>query len=304
MTAWDSPRDLRDYGRRFISLRFTLLGLMCFALLLSELRFDWGERLLGTYLLTTNDWRPESGLIWEVGQHARSAHQTLDRILSDRVAFQREAREANGLNDLAQRLEPGQGVMLSAEHFRRLYLALPEEPARELISPFRLLEIFGSHKCDRVYLKKTAEKSGLILYLLNRDNRVLEALDIPDRLLRLSLTGTGIYSGQRLEEDPGFAGRIYSADRFFNVLATLPEDVRSAVVPNPERLLEVQGNIMRVGIGNEVLDGSIRLGFEVLDGERPLVVLMQGQEWAVWQIHQRLESTGVSVPVPASGGDR
>jgi hypothetical protein len=300
MTAWDTPPHLGEYARRLFSLRLALLGLLCCALVLSELRLDWAERLLGAYLVTTNPWRPESGLIWEVGRRARSAHQTLDRILSDRIAFQREAREANGFNDLAERLEPEQGVMLSAEHFRRLYLALPEEAAREMASPFRLLEIFGRHQCDRVYLKKTPDRDGLILYLLNRENRVLESLEISPRLLRLSLATEGSYRDQRLEQDPSFAGRIYPAERFFSILASLPDELRRAAVPYPNRLLEVQGTILRVGIGNEVADGVIRLGFEALEGERPRVVLMQGQEWAVWQLHQRLEA-GLK-PVAAGEG--
>ena len=298
--AWYDPRGLREYAWRLMSLRFLTLSLLLFALLLSELRFDWGERMLGAYLVTTNGSRPESGLIWEVGQHARSAHQTLDRILSDRIASQREAREANGFADLADRLQPGQGVMLSADHFRRLYLALPGEAARELVSPFRLLEVFGRYQCDRVYLKKTGPESGLVLYLLNHDNRVLETIDMPARLMSLSVASEDIRNDRRLEDEPGFAGRIYPANRFFAVLAELPEETRNAAVPHPERLLEIRGAIMRVGISNEVSNGFIRLGFEAMEGEQPRVLLMQGREWAVWQLHYRLELA--SSAVSGSGG--
>ena len=282
-------------------MRILAMTLVCFSLLMTELRFDWIEQLMGAYLATTNDRRPESGAIWEVGQQARSAHQTLEKIITDRIASQREAREATGFGDLAERLQPGQGVMLSAEHFRRLYLALPGEPAHEFVSPFRLLEIFSRQRCDRVYLKKISQDGGLSLFLLNTNNQVLETLDLPDHLLRLSRETEATRPDGRLEDDPTFQGRIYPADRFFAALAELPEEIRIAAVPYPERLLDIRGAIMRVGISDEVSGGYIRLGFEALEGGRPHVMLMQGREWAVWQLHSRLES-GAPSPIRPGGG--
>lgn len=291
--TWSRPRNLRELAVRTLSLRVLVLVLAVFSILLSELRFDWAERLLGAYLVTTNGQRPESGSMWEVGRRARSAHQTLERIATDRIASQREAREAAGFGELARRLQPGQGVMLAADHFRRLYLALPAQPARELISPFHLLAILGRERCERVYVKQSAAGEGLSIFLLDRENRVLETLHLPPRLIATSLDGNVPGEG-RLEDFPGFEGRIYPAPRFFEVLATLPDEIRSAVVPQPERLLEMDGPVLRAGIGDEVSGGYIRLGFEVRVAGSPRVVLMQGREWAVWQLRSRLTPPGAA----------
>jgi hypothetical protein len=301
--AWYQPHNLREYLWRIFSPRVAILWLAVFFLAVGELRFDWGEQLIGAYLETTNALRPESGAIWEVGQQARSARQTLEKIVTDRLSSQRESREATAFVDLADRLQPGQGAMLSIAHFRRLYLELPEVPASEVASPLRLLEILSRRNCDRVYIKKNTAADGLSIYLLDTDNQVLETLDLPANLLRLSQEDEALREG-RLEDWPDFAGRIYPAERFFTELGALAEEVGATTVLQPRRLLEIEGPIVRVGISDEVSGGYIRLGFEALVAGVPRVLLTQGREWSVWQVHSRLEGRGAANPtgIAASGG--
>jgi hypothetical protein len=63
------------------------------------------------------------------------------------------------------------------------------------------------------------------------------------------------------------------------------------MVPQPETLLEVPGQIVRVGISDETQSGFIELGFEFLNGTQRRVVLVQGHEWAVWRLRSNLEGT-------------
>ncbi len=70
MTDWVSPQDVREWFRRVFTLRPILLVLMISAIFMLELRFDWVERALGAYLVTTNSARPESGTIWDKGKQA------------------------------------------------------------------------------------------------------------------------------------------------------------------------------------------------------------------------------------------
>jgi hypothetical protein len=300
--AWYHPRNPGEYFWRLSALHVVFSMLTVFCLVLGELRFDWAERIMGAYLVTTNASRPESGQIWEVGQQAHSAHQTLEKIVTDRIANQREARESTAFADLAERLQPGQGAMLSVDHFRRLYLDLPEAPAREMAGALRVLEILSQRRCDRVYVRKNAAGDGLTIHLLDTANQVIEALDLPSHLLWLSREPEALHDG-RLEQWPDFQGRIYPADRFFHELGDLPEEVRAAVVTQPRRLLEIDGAIVRVGISNQVSGGYIRLGFEVLVAGVPRVLMTRGREWAVWQVHSRLEHLGRSgaATTPGSG---
>lgn len=301
--AWYHPRGPGEYLRRLSAPHVVLCALVLFCLVLGELRFDWAERITGAYLVTTNAGRPESGQIWEVGQQAHSAHQALEKIVTDRIANQREARESATFIDLAERLQPGQGAMISVDHFRRMYLDLPEAPARETAGALRILEILSQRRCDRVYVRRNDAGDGLTVHLLDAANQVIEALDLPSHLVWLSREPEALHDG-RLEQWPDFQGRIYAADRFFHELGDLPEEVRAAVVTHPRRLLEIDGAIVRVGISSEVSGGYIRLGFEALVGGVPRVLMTRGREWAVWQVHSRLEhlAPGGAAARPGSGG--
>ena len=60
-------------------------------------------------------------------------------------------------------------------------------------------------------------------------------------------------------------------------------------MPQPERLLEVSGQIARVGLSDEALAGFVDIGFEVRAGSQSRVLLLQGQDWAVWRLRSLLE---------------
>jgi hypothetical protein len=302
--AWYHPRNLGEYVWRLSAPHVIFSLLVVFSLVIGELRFDWAERIMGAYLVTTNPRRPESGQIWDVGQQAYSAHQALEKIVTDRMSHQREARESTAFIDLAERLQPGQGAMVSMDHFRRLYLDLPETSAREMTSPVELLAMLSHQRCDRVYVRKNKVGSGLTIHLLDTENQVLDTLELSPEVLWLSREPEALQNA-RLAQWPDFQGRIFPADRFFQELADLPEEVRSAVVAQPRRLLEIDGTIVRVGIGKEVSGGYIRLGFEAMVAGTPRVLLTRGREWAVWQVHSRLAHFGGNEPgVPAGFGGR
>jgi hypothetical protein len=84
-----------------------------------------------------------------------------------------------------------------------------------------------------------------------------------------------IHSG--LHQLSDFADHIYAAEPFFNLLNSLPEQVRKGIVASPEELLRVSGRIVRVGISNESMDGATTLGFEVVDLQGSKVILTQGR---------------------------
>ncbi|MCK5204002.1 MAG: hypothetical protein KAR15_09020, partial [Desulfobacterales bacterium] len=94
MSDWAEPRDFKEWAKRVFGLRPILMLILVSSIFILELRFDWMERILGTYLVTTNSERPESGAIWEKSHQTRTAQQTLEQILTDRQTLQREARSA------------------------------------------------------------------------------------------------------------------------------------------------------------------------------------------------------------------
>ena len=288
MTEWAEPRDFRDWAKRVFALRSLLILMLLSVVFILELRFDWVERLAGSYLATTNSGRPESGSIWEKSRQTRTAQQTLEQIVTDRQALQREVRNAATFSQIAANVNPGKGVMLSANHFRKLYLQLAPSIAYDIISPFDLLELVSNGRWHRTYFEKSA--GGLTIYLLDASNRVLLQLELDSVLLNQLKRGE-MAMAESLDQIPIFKNRIYSADQFFNALQAFPEEVRRSIVPHPETLLEVSGQIVRVGISDETLSGFIELGFEFFDGTQHRVVLVQGHEWAVWRLRSHLEGT-------------
>ena len=286
MQDWARPHTIHQWLKRLFGLQAIVCGLLVVLLAVSELRFDWIEAAVGTYLATTNDQRPEIGAIWEKGRQATTARQALEQIVTDRQANQRDAQEATTFKQLADSMPDGQTTMLSPDQFKRLYLKLPVEIAREIASPFELLSLFSQTAWDRTYFEKS--DGELNIYLLDAENRVLKQMVITPELL-LTMDRQNVFTAATLSDLPQFENRIYPGDRFFTILADLPADIRKGVLPNPERLLAQPGQIRRVGISDEATSGFIELGFEINDGTRQEVVRYQGQEWAVWHIRSILE---------------
>ena len=286
MHDWAQPHTLRQWFKRLFGLQAVVCGLLAVLLTLSEFRFDWIEKSVGAYLVTTNDQRPQIGAIWEKGRQATTAQQALEQIVTDRQASQRDAQDAATFKQLADRIPDGQTTMLNPDRFKQLYLKLPVEIASEIASPFELLHLFSQATWDRTYFEKHA--GTLTIYLLDNENRVLKQMVITPELL-LYMDRKNIFTSAALSELPQFENRIYPAERFFEILNDLPIDVRKGILPNPERLLAMSGQVRQVGISDEATSGFIELGFEISDGTHREVVRFQGQEWAVWQIRALLE---------------
>jgi hypothetical protein len=294
MNTWSHPQTIGDWLKGMVALRPIVLVLLLSLGLIAELRFDWAEHLVGRYLVTTNPFRPESGAIWEKGHRTEDARQVLEKIVTDKQAVQREARDAQNFTQIAQALSRGIELIISADHFRHLYNELPPELAAELLSPYTLVRIISKNEWDRAFFEPGA--SGFSIYFLNKDNRVLQQLTVSaDMLARMEQGETPRID--RLENLPQFANRIYTADRFFRALESVSEDVRRQGVPWPENLLKSPGRVSRVAISDEVLSGYIELGFELEEPTQTRVILFQGRDWAVARIRAVLEGETFESPI-------
>ena len=290
-------RALRPWAAGALGGSGIILVALLAALVASELKLNWVERLVGAYLVATNAERPESGAIWEKGRKAQTARMAIDKLASDREASQRMARNAGTLNEIVAALAPGQGAMLSAEHFRELYQKIPSGIAAEMISPFDLLRFTSEKRWTRAYLEKSSE--GLTIYLLEANNQVLRQFRVAAATLAL-MARRGAAASQSLEDLASFQNRIYTAERFFAALSALTEEERRGLIAQPERLLEVSGQITRVGLSDEALAGFVDVGVEVQAGSQRRVILIQGQDWAVWRLRSLLEGK----PSAPRGGRR
>lgn len=283
---WSEPEDLHEWIKRVFAVRPLLVCLIVLALVISELRFDWMERTMGAFLVSTNSRRPESGTIWETGRQSRQARKTLDQIVSDRQTSQHETRQAESFKEIAATILPDQWVMISPDQFRRLYLQLNPDTAAEIIPGFDLVELINREKWDRTYFEKDGD--GLNIYLLDTENRVLRQLIISPDLLH-GMGEIQVEMEQSLDDMPRFHERIYPADSFFQALDQLDASARKDVVPQPDQLLRYPGRIVRVGISGQDMSGFAELGFEVESATQRIVILMNGNEKAVLALRSKIE---------------
>ena len=283
---WSEPANFNEWIKRIFSIRPLLIGLIFIGLVISELRFDWMERTMGTFLVATNSRRPESGTIWEAGRQTREARKTLDQIVSDRQASQQETRQAESFKEIAATILPDQWVMISPDQFRRLYLQLNPETAANIIPGFDLVELINRDHWDRTYFEKDGD--GLTIYLLDTENRVLKQLSISPVMLQ-GMGESQVEMDQSLDDMRQFNKRIYPADQFFQALDRLAGRVRRNVIPQPERLLRYPGRITRVGISGQDFSGFTELGFEIESATQHMVILMNGHERAVHELRSKLD---------------
>ena len=294
---WFEPKNFGEWSKRLFSLRSVAMTLCVVCVLVSEFRFDWAEQAIGRYLAATNAYRPESGAIWEIGHKADSAQKILEKIVTDRETSQREVLGETSLSKIASSLVPDQGAMVSSDHFRDIYLKLPPGLSQEIISPYDLLHLYNNADIDRIYFKKAGD--ALDIYLLDDQNLVIRKLTAnPGVLSRIEKSD--VVWTQPISQVDRFKDRIYPADRFFDGLDALPEDVRRSIVSRPEMLLAASGVITHVGISDEAIAGFIELGFEIETADGFSTITVYGDEWAVWHLRSRLEKSASKPPAADS----
>ena len=297
MIPWYAPTTLNAWSRRLLSARTIILVLALAAFAITELRFDWVEETVGTFLVTTNSGRPQSGTIWEQGRMTDSARQTLAQYASERQNVQREVRQAGSLGQVIASIGAEKGVMISAEHFLALYLKLPPVLYQEVVSPYTLLAYDSAGKWQRTYLER--QDKQLLIHLLDSQNQVVHRLSIGAVLLgHIERGEIAIRSG--LDQLSDFAAHIYPAERFFAALNSMTEEGQRSVVAHPEDLLRVSGRIRRIGISDTDIGNAVDLGFEVEDLDGPKVILVQGDRDDVRRL-QRLLAYGSGSMWPWKG---
>jgi hypothetical protein len=272
MTPWYAPPNFSAWIRRLLPPRAVVLAMLVAVLIATEMRFDWVEKAVGAYLVSTNVYRPQSGAIWEQGLKTDSARQTLAKFANQRHTAQREAQQAGSLGQVIAAIADDKGSIVSADHFLALYLKLPPVLAAEIVSPYQLLAYSNNGHWQRTLLEKQDEQ--LNIYLLDTQNQVIYRLQLgPELIAHIERGEIAIISS--LDQLSDFDD-IFSAERFFSSLNALPEETRKKIVTHPEDLLRLSGRIRRVGMSNRGFGESVDLGFEIEAPEGTKVILVQG----------------------------
>lgn len=285
MTNWHEPTQLNPWIKGLFSTLHGLIVVVVMIVLVSEWRLKWCETLVGSYLAAINDSRPESGTIWETGDRNDSARSYLTTLIQGRKEATRYARETTSFMELASGILPGQWTHISKRHFKRLYLALPEPAAVDLLPPLELAWLFGGTRVDRIFCE--GKESGLEIYFLTGENSVVRQISLTREKLSKLDEADPLFQGS-LADIPDFDGNIYPAKLFFQTISSLPRETISQLVIHPERLIREKGRLRRVGIWKQETSGYLQVGFEFTTDSGPLVIFTRGQKWAVEQLNRRL----------------
>jgi len=283
---WYEPLNFSEWIRRTFSFLNIAVFLMTAFLIFSEFRYDWFENILGTYLASTNEFRPETGTIWEAGKQSSNAHEYLNQIISKKEDTRRNVYKATSFIDLASSLLPGEWVTLEKHQFKTLYLALDKPVALKIVDPAQLVWLLNGSSLDRIFCEGI--KGGIKVYFIDSQNRVIRQIDLKKKqIIEMENSEKPVLG--RLADMDGFWGRIYPAKVFFDALFKLPADIIPNLMVDPETLLKQDGKIVNVGIWNEAQNGYIKLGFEFEDTGGKKVVFIKSREWAVWQLSLSLK---------------
>ena len=283
---WYDPFSITEWLKRTFSFLNIAVVVFTALFVFSEFRFDWFEKLVGAYLISTNDSRPQTGPIWETGRQTTNARQYLDTIISKKEKMQKNVHQAASFSQLASGILPGEWVTLEKQEFKSLYLSVPRVSALKIIEPASLLWLLNGNALDRIFCEGT--DNGINIYFIDSQNRVIKKIELTRDDIRSLDDGIQPIEG-RLSDMPEFHGRIFEAEDFFNGLLRLPADIIPDLITHPEVLLMLEGRITRVGIWNESKNGYIRLGFEFRENGSSRVVFVSGREWAVWQLSLNLK---------------
>ncbi|WDP92106.1 MAG: hypothetical protein HUN04_21240 [Desulfobacter sp.] len=278
MGNWYDAHGPSEWFRRSFSFLHLGLLILTLALVVAEFRFDWCETLAGRFLLSTNQNRPETGSIWESGRHTVSARQSIEGIILEKKNVEQHLRTARSFAELGEGLGGEKWINLDKARFKQLYLALGASERRALIEPARLAWLLNGDRTSRIFCE--GRPGGIIIYFIDSENRVIRQLNLDIK----KTGGPGEIPG-RLETLEDFSGTIYPADRFFEAVFRLPEEMVPDLIPEGEALLTGTGTLDRVGIWNTAEDGYIRLGFEFVRLDQRRVVVARAREWAVWQLN-------------------
>lgn len=286
MWQWYEPLNFSEWLKRTFSFLNIAVFLITATFIFSEFRFDWFETLVGSYLVSTNESRPETGAIWEAGKQTSSAHASLNKIISKKEDTRQNAHQASSFSDLASNILPGEWVTLDKYQFKALYLALEKPVAIKIIEPAQLVWLLSGSSLDRIFCEGIS--GGLKIYFIDSENRVIKQIDLnKEKILEIE-DGIKPVPGKLTDMD-GFQGRIYPAKLFFDALFKLPADIIPDLIVAPEILLRQEGKIINIGIWNEADKGYIKLGFEIEEAAGKKVIFIKGREWAVWQLSLNLQ---------------
>lgn len=214
------------------------------------------ERGVGHYLKWENQSRPQLGRVWERDREKIVAQKKIKSLLSGLNLQEQSTESLQTFNELFDNLTPSFPQLISRQKFLELYYDFPGPWARQIISPYDLLEIDSHNNWKRVLLSRFGQWIT-ISFVDGQNFPIQEKFVAVDNLEDIE-SFRNVEKGRL--DDLGFdPERIYSTAEFLQVLKTLDPLTQSALFPDPQWFLGKNLQVNRVGVKAESTSGSARI---------------------------------------------
>ncbi len=248
----------RQTGYGIASVLLVILLLAAAAL---EFKLDLLERMGGNMMRWYNIARPREGRAWEEQTASAMAMQDLGQLVAQQYELRQELQSREDFIALPKMLEGGLILTLSREKFLEIYTQIPAVYAARFGSSAKFMELFISSGWERVVF--IGRNKGLDVYYLDDQNLVLSRFYL-DADYFSGLQRWGMELQGRLEANPDFSGRIYSAADFtmaLNIAGQTEEEFLPAV-----ELLKLSASLSKIGVSRRSQSGIVEMAFQFSDG--------------------------------------
>jgi len=252
-----------------------------------ELLFDVIEIALGEIIDWTNPLRPTTGAVWTLEYKDENASRQLQTIIEEMPEKKPELMDIDSFDELNQILDEQEEVIIGKDNFLDIYTQLPREFAQEIMSPFDMIPLARGDTWVKTKIVKG--ENELRIYLM----------DAADQLIRDCYPSLSKYHktmlikgshGLTLEQLDEFDGRVVSGDEFYQAFNSLPLSRKVYIMNDPFQLLKWGDSLKNVAISRYVVDGGVKIGFEVSisNGTLPEVHQYYASEIAVTYLINRI----------------
>jgi len=213
--------------------------------IISELLFHWVERTAGQYLNRANNSRPAWGTQWDQAGQAQKASAKLGSDASAKAKLRAQVDSVSTFAELLQPLEQGDGVQLTPARFIELYRGMPPFLRSRIIDPSDLADLTRNDDWVRTHIQRRGS-DGYCLFLDPNDT-VLRQIVMNGNVLEAS-ANYAVTSNGTLADNPKFSGKIFTANRFFNLYDQLPDSSRQKVFNDENIILALPKPVVAVGL--------------------------------------------------------
>lgn len=268
---------------------FNLNSLVIFSfivfVLLTEIQFDFIEKMAGNFLKWHNQERQKLGRMWNLEQQSVEARGQLSELLIKKEEKQKQLGNIESFRELLNILKTDRLLSLTKEQFTKIYNRLPSNIASKIIDPYDLVNYFYRSNWIKTFIFR--KNTGIEIVMVDAHYGVLNSILISgkDSSYLANFEKTISTSLENIEE---LNNRIYDVREFMDALYEMSYEERSKIIYSPFNILRWQNRLKRIGISEISEDNLVQIGFELHTLDKKEVVIVYLDDFLISSLIQNL----------------